>query len=131
MLPNWVSCCEVDGQGVFLDILANRYSRLGKTLGDALIRGELNDLRPDFREKIRSLGWLDKKPAAARSSNRPVVDAAREHSAQCYEGSGEMHMMASARVSAFSDKLRLAFVNLEDVATNVPSRKARSRESAT
>src|SRR3546814_17804571 len=96
MLPNWVSCCEVDGQVVFLDILANRYSRLGKTLGDALIRGELNDLRPDFREKIRSLGWLDKKPAAARSSNRPIVDAAREHSAECDEGSGAMHLMASA-----------------------------------
>src|SRR3546814_9860848 len=55
MLPNWVSCCEVDGQVVFLDILANRYSRLGKTLGDALIRGELNDRSEEHTSELQSL----------------------------------------------------------------------------
>src|SRR3546814_17553480 len=119
MLPNWVSCCEVDGQVVFLDILANRYSRLGKTLGDALIRGELNDLRPDFREKIRSLGWLDKKTAAARSSNRPIVDAAREHSAECEEGRGAVDRMASCLGSPVFVKLGLGLVNTAGVLPNV------------
>lgn len=129
MLANWVSSCEVDGQVIFLDILANRYSRLGKSLGEAVIRGELDDTRPDFQEKIRTLGWLDKRPAVARSSSRSIIDAAREHSAEYDEGSAPKRLMASALRSLLSAKIFLALTSLDSVLSNLQSNNARAREA--
>jgi hypothetical protein len=68
MLPSWVSSCEIDGQVVFLDVLANRYSRLEKEAASALGRGDVDSLQPSLRRLIEDRHWLNSNAEGARSS---------------------------------------------------------------
>lgn len=126
MLPDWVSTCEVDGQIVFLDIRANRYARIRKELADAVIQGKRDDLRPDFRSKVTSIGWPNVKPAAVRSSSVPIIRPYREHSAEYEEGRALKRQMVSAFGSLLAAKMILACASLDAVLAKVQANNLRA-----
>lgn len=108
MLPPWVSSCEIDGQVVFLDVLANRYSRLRKPAASALTSGHADALQPELRRNFEHLRWLNSKVDEARSSCCAIIRPAREHSAEFDLGSPTGRQIVSAFRSLVSARLAIA-----------------------
>lgn len=115
MLPSWVSSCEIDGQVVFLDVLANRYSRLEKEAASALGRGDVDSLQRSLRRLIEDRHWLNSNAEGARSSCCAITRPAREHSAEFDMRSPSGRQIASAFRSLASARFTIALRGFDEL----------------
>lgn len=127
MLPSWVSSCEIDDQVIFLDVLANRYSRLELTAASALISSQAEALRPNLRQKFEHLGWLNSNAVGARSSSCEIVQPAREHSAEYDLGSPSPQQIAAAFLFLVSARLTIAVRRFDQLLWSVQRYNANAK----
>lgn len=129
MLPTWVSSCEIDGQVIFLDVLADRYSRLDLATATLITSGRIQELRPEVRQHLDRLGWLNRKPVTGRSSCVDLVRASREHSAEFEPGAPSVQQILSAFLSLLSARVAIARTNLDTLLRSVERKNLMAGET--
>lgn len=129
MLPSWVSSCEIDGQIVYLDVLANRYSRLDMASGSLVARDEVDKLRPELKEIIARRGWLG-DVMTARSSACLVQKPEREHFAECDQGDLAARHLTAAFGALARARLAIARRSFDALLWRVQENNAFARQIA-
>lgn len=119
MLPPWVSSCEINGQVIFLDVLADRYSRLDLAAATLVVSGRVEELQPEFRQHLDRLGWLNGQALTARSSCVDLVHPTREHSAEFDPGVPSGRQILSAFLSLLQARVAIARSNLDTLLRSV------------